>query len=66
MNLLSAGWIGLRVAYTYVFIWYQGREKLAYNAVPLRTKVWLMGVTTLMTMFVLAGLQQQRDQEPAV
>ncbi|KAH7027202.1 uncharacterized protein B0I36DRAFT_385271 [Microdochium trichocladiopsis] len=62
MNLLSVGWIATRVAYTYVFIWYQGREKLAYNAVPLRTKVWLVGITTLMSMFVLAGLQQQGEK----
>lgn len=62
MNVLSVGWIATRVAYTYVFIWYQGREKLAYNAAPLRTKVWLVGVTTLMSMFVLAGLYQQESK----
>ncbi|KAJ1323742.1 MAPEG family protein [Microdochium nivale] len=58
MNLLSVGWIASRVLYTYVFISYQGREKLAYNGVPMRTKVWTVSISILMSMFVVAGLQK--------
>ncbi|KXJ85630.1 hypothetical protein Micbo1qcDRAFT_153974 [Microdochium bolleyi] len=57
MNLLSVGWIASRVLYTYVFIWYQGTEKLGYKSVPMRTKVWTVGISMIMSMFVLAGLQ---------
>ncbi|PVI05971.1 hypothetical protein DM02DRAFT_724743 [Periconia macrospinosa] len=57
MNLLSVGWISSRVVYTYVYIWYQGREKLAAGQSPLRFKVWTFGAGLCMSMFVLAGLR---------
>lgn len=57
MNVLSIGWLASRVLYTYVYIWYQEREKLALGQAPLRWNVWLVGALTCMSMFVLAGLK---------
>jgi uncharacterized MAPEG superfamily protein len=57
MNVLSIGWLASRVLYTYVYIWYQGTEKLAFGEAPLRFKVWSIGTMICMTMFVLAGLK---------
>lgn len=57
MNVLSVGWLASRVLYTYVYIWYQGREKLGPGQAPLRFKVWSVGATICMAMFVMAGLK---------
>jgi uncharacterized MAPEG superfamily protein len=57
MNMLSVGWLTSRVVYTYVYIWYQGTEKLALGQAPLRFKVWTVGAMICMSMFVLAGLK---------
>lgn len=57
MNVLSITWVLSRIAYTYVYIWYQGREKLAFGQAPLRFKVWSVGALCWLSMFVLAGLK---------
>lgn len=57
MNALSVAWVASRVVYTYVYIWYQAKESLAFGEVPLRFKVWSIGATICMSMFVLAGLK---------
>lgn len=59
MNLLSVGWIASRIVYNYVFIIYQGTEKLGPKDVPLRTRVWLVSISTIMAMFVAAGIKSQ-------
>ncbi|KAI1268967.1 hypothetical protein F5Y18DRAFT_373194 [Xylariaceae sp. FL1019] len=55
MNLLSIGWVASRVLYNYVYIWYQEKETLAFGEVPMRFKVWSIGATICLSMFVLAG-----------
>ncbi|CAI6255862.1 unnamed protein product [Periconia digitata] len=57
MNLLTIGWVLSRVVYSYVYIFYQGREKLEFGQAPLRFKVWSIGAGICMTMFVMAGLK---------
>ena len=57
MNVLSIGWLASRMLYTYVYIWYQAREKLVIGQAPLRWNVWLVGTVMLMSMFVQAGLK---------
>ncbi|KAH6629508.1 hypothetical protein C7974DRAFT_394636 [Boeremia exigua] len=57
MNALSILWLGSRLVYIYVYIWYSGTEKLAPGQAPLRFKVWAFGATICMSMFVLAGLK---------
>lgn len=56
MNILSTGWVMSRLLYTYVYIWHQGTEKLAFGQAPLRFKVWSIGAAICMSMFVMAGL----------
>jgi uncharacterized MAPEG superfamily protein len=55
MNVLSISWLVSRAVYTYVYIWYQGTEKLALGQAPLRFKVWTVGAIICMSMFVIAG-----------
>lgn len=57
MNVLSISWLASRVWYTYVYIWQQETEKLAFGQSPLRFKVWSVGMTICLSMFVLAGLK---------
>lgn len=57
MNTLSIGWLVSRVLYTYVYIWQSGTEKLAPGQAPLRFKVWAIGATICMSMFVLAEVK---------
>lgn len=57
MNVLTISWLVSRVVYTYVYIWYCGREKLAFGQAPLRFKVWAVGATICMALFVMAGLK---------
>ncbi len=57
MSVLSIGWVASRVLYTYVYIWYQEREKLVLGQAPLRFKVWAVGALICMSMFIMAGLK---------
>ena len=57
MNLLSLSWLVSRVAYTYVYIWYQEQEKLGEGDTPLRFKVWSFGAAICMAMFAMAGME---------
>jgi uncharacterized MAPEG superfamily protein len=57
MNTLSVGWLTSRLLYTYVYIWQSGTEKLAPGQAPLRFKVWAIGATICVSMFVMAGMK---------
>ncbi|KAL2211670.1 hypothetical protein CC79DRAFT_1328982 [Sarocladium strictum] len=57
MNWLSIGWLASRVLYTYVYVIWQANEVLGPDDVPTRFKVWAIGATLAMLMFVLAGLK---------
>lgn len=57
MNTLSAGWLASRLLYTYIYIWQSDTEKLAPGQAPLRFKVWAIGATICMSVFVLAGMK---------
>lgn len=57
MNALTLLWLASRILYTYVYIFQSGREKLAVGQAPLRFKVWSVGATICMSMFVMAGLK---------
>ncbi|KAI0480953.1 hypothetical protein GGR56DRAFT_672008 [Xylariaceae sp. FL0804] len=53
MNMLSVGYLAVRVVYSWVYIWGQENRKVA----PMRTLSWLTGTGLIMTMFVKAGLR---------
>jgi uncharacterized MAPEG superfamily protein len=57
MNVLSIGWVMSRLLYTYVYIWHQQTERLAFGQAPLRFKVWSIGAVICMSMFVMAGVR---------
>jgi uncharacterized MAPEG superfamily protein len=57
MNWLSIGWLVSRALYTYVYVVWQANEVLGPDDTPTRFKVWAIGATLAMSMFVLAGIQ---------
>ncbi|KAG9254519.1 uncharacterized protein F5Z01DRAFT_655485 [Emericellopsis atlantica] len=57
MNCLSIGWLISRLLYTYVYVIWQANEVLGPNEAPTRFKVWAVGATLAMSMFILAGRQ---------
>ncbi|KAI0161188.1 hypothetical protein GGR52DRAFT_164647 [Hypoxylon sp. FL1284] len=54
MNTLSLGYLASRVLYTWIYIWGQESRKM----VPLRTVVWLVGMSFTMTLFIAASRSQ--------
>ncbi|KAJ4988437.1 hypothetical protein SVAN01_06054 [Stagonosporopsis vannaccii] len=57
MNTLAVLWLASRLLYTYVYIFHSGTEKLTPGQAPLRFKVWAIGATICMSLFVLAGVK---------
>ncbi|KAI1117579.1 hypothetical protein F5Y14DRAFT_448035 [Nemania sp. NC0429] len=54
LNSLTVGYIASRVVYNYVYIFLSGNRKFA----GLRTPIWFVGIGSIMTLFVKAGLSK--------
>ncbi|KAI1196461.1 hypothetical protein F5X97DRAFT_305133 [Nemania serpens] len=54
LNSLTIAYIASRVVYNYVYIFLGGNRKIA----GFRTPIWFVGIGSIMTLFVKAGLSK--------